>query len=465
MTELFDRRHPEPTAASGQTEVIGSQGQNRAMESLKSAIEEARGRYASANPASQAADRNAATSLPGGNTRTVLHFEPFPLTMAGGEGAELIDIDGHRYIDCVGEYSAALFGHSDPVIKAAINQALEEGVAMGAPTQYERTLAGLLCQRYPSVDQVRFCNSGTEANLMALSTARVVTGRSKLLAFRDGYHGGVIKFLGGRCALNVPFDFELADYNDIDGTAEIVDRHGDDLAAVVVEPILGAGGNIQGNREFLHMLRRKTREIGALLIFDEVKTARLGPGGVQGMIGINPDLTTLGKFIGGGLPTGAFGGSREVMEHFDPRQKGALAHAGTFNNNVCSMAAGCAALSEVYTAEFAADFLDRSEAFRLSLNEMFARTAVPMYANGLGSMIAIHFSREPTKRPGDITPGCRSLRPLLHMELLLDGMLVCTRGDLFLSLPMEESHLSRARECLERFVHRYQPLIEQVLKA
>ena len=433
------------------------------MKSLQHAIGDARSRYVAANPLSQAADESAERYLPGGNTRSVLHFHPFPLTMVGGDGAEVTDLDGHRYVDFVGEYSAALFGHTNEVIKAAVHEALDSGVAMGAPTPYERELAGMLCDRFPSVERIRFCNSGTEANLMALSTARVVTGRRKILAFNDAYHGGVIKFLGGGCALNVPFDFVLANYNDIDGTAGLLDEVGTKLAAVIVEPILGAGGNIQGNRRFLQMLRQKTEESGALLIFDEVKTARLGPGGIQAMVGIHADLTTMGKFIGGGLPTGAFGGSKQVMEHYNPKQAGALAHAGTFNNNVCSMAAGCAAMREVYTPERAAEFLDWSEAFRRSLNDMFASKDVPMYANGLGSMIAIHFSKEPTKRPSDITAGCQSLRPLLHMELLLDGMLICGRGDLFLSLPMDDSHLAAAHSSLERFADRYKPLIEEVL--
>jgi glutamate-1-semialdehyde 2,1-aminomutase len=286
-----------------------------------------------------------------------------------------------------------------------------------------------------------------------------------LLAFNDAYHGGVIKFLGGACALNMPFDFVLADYNDTEGTAAAIDRTGDELAAVIVEPILGAGGNVQGDRNFLNMLREKTRDVGALLIFDEVKTARLGPSGVQGMLDFNPDLTTLGKFIGGGLPTGAFGGSAEVMSNFNPRKEGAIAHAGTFNNNVCSMAAGCAAMGKIYTPQRAAEFFDWSEAFRLSLNDMFASKDVPMYANGMGSMIAIHFSKRPTKRPSDITPGCRSLRPLFHMELLLDGVLVCSRGDLFLSLPMDDGHLSQIRLVLENFADRHKPLIEAVLAA
>ena len=435
------------------------------MESLNLAIEDARSRYASLNPLSQAADKSAERYFPGGNTRTVLHYDPFPLTMVKGDGAELTDLDGHRYVDFVGEYSAGLFGHSNDVIKSAIHKALDVGVAMGAPTRYERELGALLCERFPSIEMVRFCNSGTEANLMALTTARVETGRNKILAFNDAYHGGVIKFLGGRCALNMPFDFVLADYNDIDGTAELISQVGEELAAVIIEPVLGAGGNIKGDRAFLEMLRRMTKEVGALLIFDEVKTARLGAAGIQGMMGIEPDMTTLGKFIGGGMPTGAFGGSAEVMAQFNPKKSGALAHAGTFNNNVCSMAAGCAAVGEIYTTQRAEEFFDWSEAFRLSLNEMFAAKAVPMYANGLGSIIAIHFSSEPTIRPSDITTGCRALRPLLHMELLLDGVLVCGRGDLFLSLPMDETHLSKARLALEKFIDRYKPLIEQVLQA
>ncbi|MDH3549406.1 MAG: aminotransferase class III-fold pyridoxal phosphate-dependent enzyme [Gammaproteobacteria bacterium] len=435
------------------------------MDALKLAIEDARDRYAALNPLSNAAEKKALKYLPGGNTRSVLHFEPFPLTMVSGEGAELTDLDGHRYVDFVGEYSAGLFGHSDPRIKAAINEALDAGIAMGAPMKYERTLAALLCERYPALEQVRFCNSGTEANLMALTTACAVTGRDKILAFRDAYHGGVIKFPGGRCELNVPYDFVLVGYNDIEGAAAIIRGLDDELAAVIVEPILGAGGNIPGNREFLNMLRRCTEEVGALLIFDEIKTARLGAAGVHGMLDFKPDLVTVGKFIAGGLPTGAFGGRADLMARYDPRHGRGWNHAGTFNNNACSMAAGCVAMKEVFPAKRGAEFLEWSEAFRLSLNEMFAARDVPMYANGMGSIIAIHFSKVPTKKPSDITAGCQSLRPLLHMEMLLEGVLICKRGDFFLSLPMDETHLAKARRALDKFIDKHQPLIEDVLKA
>src|SRR5210317_236096 len=435
------------------------------MNALQLAIEDARKRYAELNPLSGAAEKEALRYLPGGNTRSVLHFEPFPLTMVKGQGAEADDLDGHRYVDFVGEYSAGLFGHSDPRIRAAIDEALDAGIAMGAPMKYERALAALLCDRYPALEQVRFCNSGTEANLMALTTACAVTGRKKLLVFRESYHGGVIKFPGGRCELNVPYDFVLVGYNDIEGAASIIRGLDDELAAVIVEPILGAGGNIPGNREFLDMLRRCTEEVGALLIFDEIKTARLGAAGVHGMLDFKPDLMTLGKFIAGGLPTGAFGGRADLMARYDPRHGRGWNHAGTFNNNTCSMAAGCVAMGEVFTAKRGAEFLEWSEAFRLSLNEMFAAKDVPMYANGMGSIIAIHFSKVPTKKPTDITAGCQSLRPLLHMEMLLEGVLICKRGDFFLSLPMDETHLEKARHALGKFVDKHQSLIEAVLAA
>jgi glutamate-1-semialdehyde 2,1-aminomutase len=432
-------------------------------ESLKSALADARARYVAANPRSRSADRRAEQFMPGGNTRSVLHYEPYPLTMVRGEGAELVDLDGHRYADFLCEYSAGLFGHSDKIIRAAVHEAIDRGVVMGAPTHYERELAGLLCARFPSIDKIRFCNSGTEANLMAITTARTMTGRDKVIAFDGAYHGGVIKFPNGNSRHNVPYDFVLSKYNDTELTADLIRQLDNELAAIIVEPILGAGGNIPGTREFLEMLREESRKVGAILIFDEVKTGRIGPAGIQGLMDIQPDLTTLGKFIGGGLPTGAFGGSTEIMDHYNPKKPGTWNHAGTFNNNVCSMAAGAAGIGEIYTQQRARDFLKWSEAFRLSLNEMFADRDMPMYCNGLGSIFAIHFSRKPVERRRDISAGCLALRPLLHMELLLQGVLVAGRGDVFQSLPMTEKHLFKVSLALEEFIDRYRPLVSEVI--
>lgn len=434
-------------------------------QALAPALREVQARYAAANPKSQKAQKEAERYLPGGNTRAVLHFDPFPLTIVRGEGAMVEDLDGHQYVDFVGEYAAGIYGHSDPHIKAAIHEALENGISFGAPGLYERELASLLCNRFDSIDQIRFCNSGTEANLVAFAAARVITGRSKLLVFNGAYHGGVLKFPNGHYDLNVPFDFIYAEFNDTTGTAELIRQSRNDLAAVVAEPILGAGGNIPGNPEFLNMLRDVTRECGCFLIFDEIKTARLGPAGMQGLTGVSPDMTTLGKIIGGGLPTGAFGGSTDIMQYFNTQKANAWRHSGTFNNNVCSLAAGCAAMGKSYTAERASEFFEWSEAVRNDLNELFQSKEVSMICNGLGSMFAIHFFENPLQRRVVRDEHRHALHKLLHLELLLSGFLIVARGDLFLSLALTNDHVAHLRSALEQFIDRHKSMLQSLQSA
>ncbi len=223
-------------------------------------------------------------------------------------------------------------------------------------------MAALLTARFPSLERVRFCNSGTEANMFAVQTARVMTGRPAVLGFAGCYHGGLLTFTAADNPLNVPIPTVVAPYNDADGTAALIDAHADELAAVIVEPMIGGGGCIPAAPEFLRMLRERTERHGIVLIFDEVMTSRLAPGGLQGEYGITPDLTSLGKYIGGGMTAGAFGGRAELMERYDPRQKRPLQHSGTYNNNVFSLRAGIAGLGEVYTAEAAVALNARGDA-------------------------------------------------------------------------------------------------------
>src|SRR4029077_13509181 len=243
----------------------------------------------------------------------------------------LEDADGHQYVDLLGEYSAGLYGHSNPVVIQAMTDALQEGVSRGAHTRYEVDLAEAVCARFASIESVRFTNSGTEANLMALSAARAFTGRGRVMVFRGGYHGGLLTFADGPSPVNVPYDVLLAEYNDAAGAGglgrehagsppvvPVVREHAGSLACVLVEPMLGSGGCIPGDPAFLSGLREATRQAGALLIFDEVMTSRPGPGGLQERLAIRPDLTTLGKYIGGGASFGAFGGRADVMGLFDP---------------------------------------------------------------------------------------------------------------------------------------------------
>ena len=210
----------------------------------------------------------------------MLHYPPFPLGIARGEGASVWDLDGHRYADFLCEYTAGLYGHSNPIIRTAIDGALDDGVVLGGPNRYEGPFAKALTERFPAVDLVRFCNSGTEANMMSLSTACAVTGRTKVLAFEGGYHGGLFEFSHGVSPLNSPLDVVLGRYNDAEGTTQLIELHKHELAAVIIEPMLGGGGCIPADPDFLSSLREATATHGIILIFDEVITSRLGPGGL-----------------------------------------------------------------------------------------------------------------------------------------------------------------------------------------
>ncbi len=284
--------------------------------SLDAALAHARRRYVHENPTSASWAARAVDVLPGGNTRSVLHFEPFPFRVASAEGRSLIDVDGHRYVDLLGNYTAGLLGHSPEPVKAAAHAAIDGGWSLGAVHPNEVRLAELIAARFPSIEQVRFTNSGTEANLMALALATHHTSRSKIVVFDGGYHGGVLTFGAGR-EVNVPHDWIVSGYNDIDAIDARFAEHGDSIAAVVVEPLQGSAGCIPGDAAFLRALRRHCDHAGAVLIFDEVMTSRLSAGGAQEALGITPDLTTLGKYLAGGFGFGAFGGRRELMAAFD----------------------------------------------------------------------------------------------------------------------------------------------------
>jgi glutamate-1-semialdehyde 2,1-aminomutase len=278
------------------------------------------GRYVESTPASRAQFESAQRSLAGGNTRSVLFYEPYPLAMRRGQDCRLQDADGHEYLDFLGEFTAGLYGHSDPVIRAAIDRALDDGINLSSHNLLEGQLADLIRARIGSIESLRFTNSGTEANLMALAAAKAFTGRSKVLVFTGGYRGGVLTFAHGPAKVNVPRDWLIAPQTDATAAAVLFDAHGADIAAVLVEPMQGAAGCIVGEPAFLQLLRTRSAVAGALLIFEEVMTSRLAPGGRQSQLGIAPDLTTLGKYIGGGMSFGALGGRHDVMEQFDPRR-------------------------------------------------------------------------------------------------------------------------------------------------
>lgn len=409
---------------------------------LDDALEQAEERYRARNPGSAARHEAACASLPGGNTRTILHFSPFPLTIAKGEGARLIDIDGHVYTDYLNEYTAGLYGHSSGPIAAAVKRALDDGLVLGGPNRYEAELAALICARFPSCDKVRMCNSGTEANINALGLARAVTGRSHVLVFENAYHGGVLTFGAGDASpMNVPYPVMFAVYNDLDGTRRLLRENADKLAAVIIEPMMGSAGAIPAEPTFLTMLREETQANGIVLVFDEVMTSRLSLGGLQARLGIVPDLTSFGKYLGGGLTFGAFGGSDALMARLDPARPDALLHSGTYNNNVLTMAAGVAGLTEVLTPEAVEAVNAKGDELRETLNAVAVKRGVPAQVTGIGSLMCIHLHDRPIRSPADAEPSDARMRALFHLEMLERGVYMARRGFISLSLPLtDEDH-------------------------
>ncbi len=375
--------------------------------------------------------------LPGGNTRSVLHFAPFPFRVAQATGRRLIDVDGHELVDLLGNYTAGLLGHSPGAVGEAAHRAIDDGWALGAVHANEVRLAELITGRFDSIERIRFTNSGTEANLMALALACHVTGRSRIVVFDGGYHGGVLTFGAAGRAVNVPHRWELCRYNDVAELDAVFDRVGDEIACVLIEPMLGSAGCIPAEREFLVAVRERCDRHGALLVFDEVMTSRLGPGGAQGSVGVTPDLTTLGKYLGGGFSFGAFGGRADLMAAFDPDEGGALGHAGTFNNNAVTMAAGIAA-AELLTHEVLASVNRRGDRLRTGLGEVFTAHQLPMCVTGWGSLMNVHATAGPVRSTADLSTADDRWRELLFFDSLEAGFFFARRGFIALSIEITD---------------------------
>lgn len=429
---------------------------------LTSALQVAVDRFVAANPKSMDRHQQAKTSLPGGNTRSILHFDPAPLTITRGEGCFVEDIDGHRYTDFLGEYSAGLYGHSNKIIADRIKDVLADGTVLGGPNKYEAHLSNAIVSRFPAIDRVRFCNSGSEANLMAMAVARAVTGRDTFIGFNGGYHGGFLMLDGIHSDLNVPHHIVCADYNDLESVHALVAEHGSDLAAIILEPMIGGGGCIPADQPFLEGLRQIATDSGALLIFDEVITSRLSPGGLQEKTGVLPDMTTLGKYIGGGMTIGAFGGRADIMDRFDPANVDAFFHAGTFNNNVLTMAAGHAGLTEVLSARTNHYLNASGDDLRRRLNAQFKGAGMRAQVTGQGSINCVHFTPNTIRKPADIGDALPDLKRLFHLEMLHRGQYIAPRGMIALSLPMAHRELDGLAQAVCGFIKEYEPLLRDI---
>ncbi|KAI6252371.1 hypothetical protein MCOR19_011020 [Pyricularia oryzae] len=347
-------------------------------------------RYVAANPKSADSFGRASVSLAGGNTRSVLHYDPFPMVLVSGRDCFVSSEDGREYVDFVSEYSACMLGHSHPAVAEAVQAVMSRGINLGGASKEEQVLAALLTERIPSMARVRFCNSGTEANTMALTLARHHTGRRKILAFENGYHGGFIGFDSGVLPTTVPFEFVLARYDDATHVRELVD---DSFAAIIVEPMQGVGGMIPASRRFLQTLREVADATSAVLIFDEVQQR--------------------------------------------------LSHSGTFNNNAFSMTAGAVAC-RLITREAIA----RANALGDRLREGItaagrnAEASPWMWASGFGSMLNVHFGGF----------AAAELRDLFFFFMLDRGFYVSRRGLIALNLMHTDHHVSQMLGAVRAFV-------------
>ena len=371
--------------------------------------------------------------FPGGVNSPVRAFSGVggePFVVARGQGARIWDADGNEYIDYVLSWGPLVLGHAAPVVLDALRETMANGTSFGIPTALEVNLAELVRQRMPHVEMMRFVSSGTEATMSALRLARAATGRDLLLKFDGCYHGHADSFLvragSGVATLGLPNSPGVPDalaaltltapFNDVQAVEALMRAHGDRIAAVFVEPIVGNAGFIAPDAAFLPALRRLATEYGALLVFDEVMTGfRIAPGGAAEYSGITPDLTTLGKVIGGGLPVAAYGGRRDLMTLVAP--SGPMYQAGTLSGNPLAMAAGIATLTALSPA-LHAGIAQRTRALVEGLRHIAARRGVPFTADSAGSMFGFFFRAEPVRSYADArTADIELFRRFFHAAL------------------------------------------------
>jgi len=402
--------------------------------------------------------------IPGGVNSPVRAFKSVggnPVYIAKGEGARVVDVDGNTYIDYIGSWGPLILGHAHPKVLAAIQEAAALGTSFGAPTERETDMAKLVCEIVPSVEVVRMVNSGTEATMSALRLARGYTKRNKIMKFEGCYHGHadslLIKAGSGVATLGLPDSPGVPEataihtitvpYNDLESVKMAFEAYGEDLAAVIVEPVAGNMGVVPPQPGFLEGLREITQRYGTLLIFDEVMTGfRIARGGAQELYGITPDLTTMGKVIGGGLPVGAYGGRRDIMQHVAPA--GPIYQAGTLSGNPLAMAAGLTTL-QILGEDGVYERLDAlSSRLAEGLADNARKLGIPHTVNRVGSMVCLFFTETPvvnyeTAKTSDLERFSRYFRYLLEEGVMIppsqfEGM--------FVSLAHTEADIERTIE-------------------
>jgi glutamate-1-semialdehyde 2,1-aminomutase len=433
------------------------------------AIEQRRDAFRAMSSRSAELAARARRVMPGGNTRTTVYQSPHPPYVAYGKGATIVDVEGDERLDFINNYTSLIHGHADPEINAAVIAQLQYGTSYAMPTTHEIALAELIVARIPSVEQLRFTNSGTEAVMMAIKGARAFTGRPKILKFEGCYHGSYdfaeisqvtpesrweeADTPSTATAFGTPDgvmeNVLVARYNDSADATRVIERHHNEIAAVLVDPMPSRVGNVPATHEFLAALREMTTAYGIVLIFDEVITLRVAYGGMQSVVGVTPDMTTMAKIIGGGFPVGAVGGAAEIMAVFDPSRGAKVPHGGTFNANPITAVAGLTAMEKMTPDEF-----DRinglGERLREGLAEAMDGARVSGQVTGAGSVFNLHLHPRPLTdyRSTTLTPAEKERTAAVYQSLLAHGIFLSPTMMGCVSTPMGEAEI---QTCVDAF--------------
>ena len=404
--------------------------------------------YSAANPISAGLHKKASTFMPGGDTRNSIYWDPFPIYITSGDGTTLTDADGNQRTDFVNNMTTLILGHRPPEVTSALTEQISKGLSFPAPSPSVVRWAELMCERVPSLDKVRFVNTGTEATLNAIRAARAFTGKQKLVKCEGAYHGNhdaiqisVVPPLDEAGKADSPEsvaafpgisetavdDIFIMPFNDIVTAEKIIRKHKDELAAVIVEPVNGQCGMVPAKPEFLEGLRRLTDELGIVLIFDEVIAFRIAYGGAQDYYGVKPDLTCFGKVVGGGMPVGAFGGRDDIMSLWDPSDGGSVVqHAGTFNGNPMTAVAGVATLESLTADKY--EYLEHlGNMLRNKLRTLFAELEVPMSVTGVASLFALQFTPTEVIDYRTYATNNKEMLQTMFIGLLNEGFLMSNR--------------------------------------
>ncbi len=403
-------------------------------------------RYRELTPLSRAKWEEACEYLPGGDSRNSIFWKPYPVFITDASGSRVMDADGVQRIDFINTMTTMILGHGPAPVVNAVRRQLDRGMGYNAPNERQVDLARILCERIPSFDLVRFTNSGTEATLNTLRAARAFTGKTRFAKVEGGYHGThdgvtvsvrVDLSLAGDPDNPVPVpasaglvpgvtdQVTVIPFNDSATALRILEDNADDLAAIIIEPVMGSVGMVPARPEYLSMLRDFATANNTILIFDEVISFRVAQGGSQEYYGVTPDMTALGKIIGGGLPVGAFGGRRDIMELYDPTTGPVVSHAGTFNANPLTMLAGTVTMEQL-TSDVYRNLAALTEELRRGIRAICSSLEVPVQVTGLGSLFGIHFCDHAVNNYRDIASGNHELRDRMFLGLLNEGILMAS---------------------------------------